>query len=126
MSAAAPPPGDLRAFARLLRDTLPQAGAGLGQVADIVTAAANQIEERAGFNEMQARVDELERREAGLLAILRRYRYAAAFAGADSWDPTEEVIDHLKWAAGHDVIELALISPNELAAIAAEYHRERS
>jgi len=56
-----------------------------------------------------------------LKAVLDRYRYAVAFASADSWDFGTDTRERIKWAKATDD-DLLDWSHDKVAEIAAQYH----
>lgn len=59
----------------------------------------------------------------GMREALERYRYAARWNGADSWDGCPECVDRLRWASEKDIRDM---TTDGLAAIGREYFADRS
>ena len=54
---------------------------------------------------------------------LERYRYAARWNGADSWDGCPECVDRLRWASEKDLRDMTI---DGLADIGREYFADRA
>jgi len=59
-----------------------------------------------------------------LLAALDRYRYAVAWAAADSWDQSEESQTRFEWARSRDPVRVIDVSLDDTARIARGFYEE--